>query len=242
MIDLIPGVMFSDTEKQLIGAFATTFLGAFFAFLLVVIRDRVKAISLRKKRHYNALVKLNRQISLHSSRIEENLFILPNLSQTLKKGHVYFNRLSTVPYETDFLMDLHNLKVEDALMLYFDTLSKDNDDINNFQVALDNLSEAYITGSLNEANYRRNAKYLAVKIDELYDRIKDDTLNINSQALATVNQLIKTDQTLGMKVDHYIVGQSKVDSKEIKRTSKIIYKERVERLESRLGKLLKEDS
>lgn len=242
MIDLIPDITFSNTEKQLIGAIVTTSLGAFLAFMLVVIRDRVKAVSERKKKHYSALVKLNRQFSLHSSRIEENLFILPNLSTTLKKGHVYFNRLNTVPYETDFITDLHNLKIEDALMVYFDTLSKDNDDINNFQIALDNLSEAFITGSLNQENYQRNARYLATKLDELYQRIKNDTLNINSQALATVNQLIKKDETLGMKIDHFIVGQSKVDTDKIKVEAKMIYKERIKRLDGRLAKNSKERS
>lgn len=207
MRNLIPGLEFTDVEKQIYGSIASAVIGALIAFGLVLVREYFKNISKRRALHYNTLVKLNRILNLHAIRIQENIFILPKCAASLKKGEIYFNRLRLIEFSTDFLIDLHNLRLEDALNTYFDTLSKDNDDLENLQTAMDLLKNGYMNGTLNEVSYLQNMKYLADKLEVLCKRLKEGTLLMNAHALATVNDLIDRDQIFGMKVDHWMIGQ-----------------------------------
>lgn len=224
MGDLIPGIQFTDTEKQVYGSLASAIIGALIAFGLVIVRERVGRIRRRKALHYTTLVKLNRVLSLHANRIKENIFILPKAAESLREGHVYFNILRPIDINTDMLVDLHNLRLENALMTYFDALAKDNDDINNLQTAMDLLKNALLNDTLSEENYHENGKYLAEKLELLSNRMKTGTLLMNAHALATVNDLIDRDETVGMKIDHWLVGQKKFDTTEIKKASDKIYK------------------
>jgi hypothetical protein len=232
MSDLIPGVHFSDTELQVIGSLASAIVGALIAFGLVMIRDRFKGIRNRKRLHYTALVKLNRQLNLHSVRMIENVCILPRCAESLRRGEVYFTKMRTIVYDQDILIDLHNLPLENALSSYFDSISKDNDDLENLQNSMELLVNGLMGGNLAEESYRHNAAYIADQIDVLHKRIKTGSLQINASALASINDLIERDLTFGMKIDQKIIGQSKFDTAKLKESAGTIY----ERYESEIDK------
>lgn len=236
MIDLIPGVTFSDAEKQVYGSIAGTVLGALLAFLLVVGRDRFSAISSRKKKHYDTLVKLNRQLQIQAVNIQDNLYILPLFSESLKRGEVYYNPLRRVEFDRNIMIDLHNLELENTLMTYYDHLSHDSDDYENLQKAFDSLKDAYLNGALSTANYESNVAELAVKMDMLFSRVLKDTLELNATSLASVNKLLDKDQTLGMKFDHWVVGQNKLSDKDIKVEASKIYKRYKAKIRKRYAK------
>jgi hypothetical protein len=223
MSDLIPGVHFSDSELQIIGSLASAIVGALIAFGLVMIRDRFKGIGSRKRLHYRTLVKLNRQLNLHSGRMIENICLLPRCAESLRNGEVYFNKLRPINFNLDILIDLHNLRLENALYTYFDAVSKDNDDIENMQNSLEMLANGFMNGNLSQESYQENVAYLADKLDVLQKRIETGSLRANAAALASINDLIKRDLTIGMKIDQILVGQKKFDISKLEVEGEQVY-------------------
>lgn len=220
----------TDTQKQVLYSTAGAIVGALLAFSLVLVKERIERIRQRKATHYHALVKLNRLLNLHAKRIQDNVIILPNYAGSLRRGEIYYNTLFPIEFDLDILINLHNLKLENALYTYFDTLSKDNYDISNLESAADMMKKSFINGSLSEESYRKNASYLADNLEILSKRLEEVTLKVNASALASVNDLIERDVTLGMKIDQLLVGQKKFEVGALEKESKKIYQEYINKI------------
>jgi hypothetical protein len=215
--------IFSDPQvtASAIGAL----IGAFVALILVVTRDWVGKVYDRKHKHFDALVKLEAQAQAQGGVINDNLFILPHFANTLRNGKLYWSNLSTIPYDTDVIYELHNLDLINDIYSYHYDLRRANDDLNGIVGAYKNIEQAFIAKNIDDQTYTLNAKNIADVLDDLIIYLNDEVSVELIRIIAKVRLLIKKDQTFGMRIKSFLVGSSKVSEDSINTEIKLVKKE-----------------
>ncbi len=202
-------------EPQVFAAAIGALLGAFFAFILVVSRDWLGRVYDRKRKHYNALVRLEAELLEQGGVIHDNIQLLPKFAAALNDGAVYWSKLSEIAYDKKIIFDLHNLELINDLHSYQYDLRRANDDIRGIQGGYKDMSQAFIAGTVDAKTYASNAKNIATNLDLLKIYLEDDVQKSLIKLLAKVRILIRKDRTLGMKIKKILVGSSKLSTKEV---------------------------
>jgi hypothetical protein len=200
-------------------------LGAFSAFVLVISRDWIGKVYDRKRKHYDALVRLEAHFQDQGGVIHDNVYLLPHFMAALNRGALYWSNLSEIEYDKRIIYDLHNLELINDLYSYHYDLRRANDDIRAIQGGYKNIEQAFMAHNIDDDTYLLNAKGIATNLEVLRIYLEDDLQKSLVRIIAKVRILIRKDRTLGMKVKQFLVGKSIISKTEIQAEIKALEKE-----------------
>jgi hypothetical protein len=212
-------------DPQVFAAAIGALLGAFSAFILVISRDWLGKVYDRKRKHYDALVRLEILFQDQGGVIHDNIYLLPHFIAALNKGALYWSNLSEIEYDRKIIHDLHNLELINDLYSYHYDLRRVNDDIRAIQGGYKDIQQALIAHNIDAQTYLLNAKNIATNLEMLKVYLEDDLQKSLIKLIAKVRLLMKKDRTLGMKIKRFLVGSSKLSEQEIQAEVKIVEKE-----------------
>ncbi len=212
-------------DPQVFAAAIGALLGAFAAFILVVSRDWLGKVYDRKRKHYDALVRLEAQFQDQGGVIHDNIYLLPYFAAALNKGALYWSNMSEIEYDRNIIYDLHNLELINDLYSYHYDLRRANDDIRAIQGGYKSMEQAFMAHNIDDQTYLLNAKNIATNLGVLKVYLEDDVQKSLTEIVAKVRILIRKDRTLGMKIKRFMVGSSKLSKEEVQVEVKIFEKE-----------------
>lgn len=174
-----------NTIDTAVGAF----LGAFFAYLFMRIRDVFTKIYERHKDNFNALVRLEHLCCENMDTIANNIWIIDDFHNTvgeaLKQGHtaIYGNRLHKLSFPEDIILKLTGIDFMNEVLSYKVDFSRLNNDIDTINVTYDSFKNALLGGTIDVNTYRVNAQFALDKSLELkyfLSSLEDKTIRINA--------------------------------------------------------------
>lgn len=137
------------------------FLGAYFAFFFMRVTEHLRRVYDRQKKHYDTLVRFEHELNNYLNIINDNIQVIKNFRRTVENGDVYWSLPRTLPIYRELVVDLANLKIINELSGLNTTLRKINDDIENLTGAYSEIKRAYLSGRLNQVEYKKNASRMA---------------------------------------------------------------------------------
>jgi hypothetical protein len=212
-------------DAQVFAAAIGALLGAFSAFVLVISRDWIGRVYDRKRKHYDALVKLEAQFQDQGGVIHDNIYLLPYFVAVLNKGALYWSNLSEIEYDRKIIHDLHNLELINDLYSYHYDLRRANDDIRAIQGGYKSIEQAFMARNIDDKTYLLNAKSIAANLEILKVYLEDDVQKSLVSIIAKVRVLIREDRTIGMKIKRFLVGSSNLSREEVEKEIKLVEKE-----------------
>lgn len=174
-----------NTLDTAVGAF----LGAFFAYLFMRVRDVFTKIHERHKDNFNALVRLEHLCCENMDTIANNIWIIDDfhttVGQALKQGQaaIYGNRFHKLAFPEDIILKLTGIDFMNEVLSYKVDFSRLNNDIETINVMYDSFKNALIGGTIDINTYRVNAQFALDKSLELkyfLSSLEGKTLRINA--------------------------------------------------------------
>ncbi|MCX6755265.1 MAG: hypothetical protein NT068_01840 [Candidatus Nomurabacteria bacterium] len=112
---------------------ATSFAGAFFAFLFIRIETIFEKIYQRQVLHYNALVKIEHDANRILGSLHQKIFVIDSFLDTIKETKdtnqalICTNKIKPLIYDKSVLLELSNIDLVNQLFGFFTELEKFNE-------------------------------------------------------------------------------------------------------------------
>lgn len=164
-------------NEVFLGAFWGAVLGAFFAFLLERFGAFITRIQKRKKRHYNTLVTLFKELNMNGETIHNNIFVIKNVVKILEKKGLSFHSIITIPINTKHYDNLLNIEFINNLYEYQAYLRKVNSDIKGINDMYSKVSVLLMQNKdrksyeENLANIILNLKTIKIFLEQLDEKL-----------------------------------------------------------------------
>jgi len=165
--------IFIQTDLDYINNAIGAFMGAFFAFLFIRISEVFTKIYERKKRHNDALVKLEYIYNEYLNIISDNIFIIDDfigISQdAIQKNQpfIYFNNLHQFPINKEIILDLYNIDLINEVFSFNSNINKINDSIDAVNRAYAEIKNIFIQKQIDYKTYEINVNMLIKKFQEI---------------------------------------------------------------------------
>ncbi|MDP2940255.1 MAG: hypothetical protein Q8O13_09305 [Candidatus Omnitrophota bacterium] len=167
------------------------FLGAFFAYFFMRVRDVFTQIYERQKENFNALVRLEYLCCENMDSISNNIWIIDDFDRTVgqalkqKQPAVYGNRLHELPFPEDILLKFTGIDFLNEILSYKVDFTRVNHDIETINSMYNSFKNALIQGTINIDTYLVNAQITLTKSLELkkfLQALEEKTIRIGAYA------------------------------------------------------------
>ncbi len=170
--------IFIEKDSYFIANGVGAFMGAFFAFLFLIVERLFEKIYSRNKKHRNALVKIEYTLNEYLSINYDNIALSEGFIKSIEKKYVNVSHFTKLEINREILLDLYNID----LINDFDTLNieiyKDNESLETVSSWYNKINESFLDGKINkeyrDINLRQvseNFKNLELFLESLEENI-----------------------------------------------------------------------
>ncbi len=191
-----------DQWITIIGNVAGGFSGAIFALVFLAFSTSIGKIIKRKITHYNSLVILETELNEMIGIIKDDIYLLPNFIDAIRKGNIYWSQIRIIPVNKSHLNDLLDIGLINELFEFDYKIRKVNDDIENLTTGYNELKDAYIHKYIKVGHYIQNALITAEQINliEIFlEDLEENLINL----LVKVRIQARKDEPLMVKIQRF---------------------------------------
>ncbi len=181
-------------NTEYIKNFLGAFLGAFFAFLFVIVGNFVSMIYKRRRRHRDAIVSLEYNLNELGSINFDNLSLLEGLIQSINEKLRYKTVFTPLICNKEILLNLGNIDlINDTFLLYSD-IRKVNHSLEVAMSQYNDMWTVYLDKKIPRDNLEQNLSNLKKQLTELLGFLK--SLDTKIEILSSKSTaLYKCDET-----------------------------------------------
>lgn len=162
--------LIGSTVGAVVGAAAT----AGGIILTDKIRERRNRDHTRRVTHYNAIIKLQRQLDVVRATFEDNIPIIDTMIKANDRGVPTLQRPVKCTVDESYINDLFDLELINKLnQLYYD-IRRFNFDIQNLTHVHDLLADEKFSGDLTQAQYKTEVDAIRSNIVHLRDGLQNE--------------------------------------------------------------------
>ncbi len=215
--------METSLSNQIVIQAFSAFAGAFFAYLFTRIADFFSKVYQRQVKHYNSLVNLETQLNEIGGIINDDLYIIPKFIKAIKAGHVYFNKLRSIPIDKSHYENLYDSDLIDILFSFNYLVRKINDDLDTSNRGYEKLESALTQKLITSVDYVLSCNNLAHLLT-VTNLSLTKLLEENTNLMARVRLEIKKDMPLGARLQFLFVRSkgAKISKQELEKEKKIL--------------------
>lgn len=136
------------------------FMGAFAAFIFLIIERTFSKYRERRVKHFNALVRAEYILNENLQLISDNIYMIDGFVQVLKKGVLHTGSFNPLIWDREILLDLANLEIINRLSSYATNLRKTNRDLDMAEQWYEQLKLALIQQNIDKETYDTNISIL----------------------------------------------------------------------------------
>ena len=224
----------TDNEFQLIAQLIAAFAGAFASFFFLRLAEFFTKVFERKRKHYNAMVKLDHELNEQIGVIKDLQYSISSMRKTLssKKKTISYDVLTEINYTKSLLIELNSTELKNDLYSLQYRLRRTNDDVRTINKAHDELKAAFVSKNVDARTYLENRKPFVEHL-EVLELYLDDVFSIIIELLAKDRILIRSGIPVGVRFQ-------KLFDKPKERYSKKRLKIEVKKIESELEQVGRE--
>lgn len=148
------------------------FMGAFSAFIFLIIEKNFSRYQKRRKRHFDGLVKTEYLLNENLQIVSDNVYLTKGLLKVVKHGQVHIGSFRQILWDRKILLDLANIELINKLASYGIDVKKANRDLNMMTELYRELRLALLRKVINVNTFKTNLPRLISQIESIIEILK----------------------------------------------------------------------
>jgi len=206
-------------------AFLGGFSGAFFAFLLSLLDNRISKKRDRYFKHKNAMVKMEYVLVKHQDEVNRLVYLLKNTIEILEQGIFTHNRFPGLNVTEGIELELGDINLINEVSNYWLSVERVNNDCNSLNRLLETLQRIAISGAIpNGENFVHLIELMKSLMKYLRELFIDEDITLNAYICILLDKEKNTSEFRKLQRLYKIV-EHKITKQQINKVKKEIYKE-----------------
>lgn len=202
------------------------FMGAFSAFIFLIIERTFTKYRERRVIHFNALVRAEYLLNENLQLTSDNIYMVYGLVEVLKKGALHIGSFNPLVWDQSVLLNLANLDMINNLSSYAISIRKVNRDLDMMEKWYEQLKLALIQKNIDKVTYDINIAILIGQLEVIRKflvKTDDETLIRQSEVRIMMKERNFIDWFFNKLSDHRLPKDFK---KRVQKEQTVLEKER----------------
>lgn len=218
--------LFFIRSESYISSGIGAFMGAFSAFIFLIIEKTFSKYRERRKIHFNALVRAEYLLNENLQLTSDNIYMVDGLIKVLKKGALHIGGFNQLVWDQSILLNLANLDMINNLSSYAITVRKVNRDLDMLEKWYEQLKLALIQKNIDKTTYDINITVLIKQLEVIRKfliKADDETLVRQSEVRVMMKERNFIDWFFDKISDHRFPNDFE---ERVQKEQKVLEKER----------------